>query len=260
MNCVKDGVVDFMCLIGGSCIYIVNVIPDHFKFGLTTDIQCRLATHKRKLNYTEIIAIIDCGYDTVMRRVETEFKRYIIEIGIQRNMFGQTEIIETDDINQYVKWFEDRINLYNQEPQPANRRNIERAPAVLKVEVDVIDADNKKCNDCGHVFKNQWDFDRHKNRKTPCLIREVAEIDRANPNRCIYCNKVYANINNLKKHLKTCKIKNGGMDILDGNVRLDQEIRIMKEQREVDRHMIADIKQQNVLILRQLEILTKQLQ
>lgn len=34
--------------------------------------------------------------------------------------------------------------------------------------------DNKKCYSCGHAFKTPTDLQRHKARKTPCLIREVA--------------------------------------------------------------------------------------
>jgi hypothetical protein len=117
---------------------------------------------------------------------------------------------------------------------------------------------NKKCYECGKDFRTPSALVIHKNRKTPCLIREVPEKDLANPNRCIYCNKVMSKAANLKKHLKTCKIKNGGMDILDDKVRHEQEIRIMKEERVADKKdadaKFDQLKQQNVLILKQLEM------
>ncbi|QYB17623.1 hypothetical protein PV-S19_0259 [Pacmanvirus S19] len=87
-----------------------------------------------------------------------------------------------------------------------------------------------KCFSCGKVFKDNAHLDRHKKRKTPCLIREVAPEQVNNPNRCIFCNKIFTNVGNRNKHLKTCKVKNGGMEILADKVRYEQEIRILKEQ------------------------------
>lgn len=95
---------------------------------------------------------------------------------------------------------------------------------------EIVPIDNKKCYSCGKVFKLAADLPRHKNRKTPCLIRNVVEADRLNPNRCIFCNKTFANVGNRNKHLSTCKIKNGGMDILDEKIRHEQELRILREE------------------------------
>ncbi len=92
-----------------------------------------------------------------------------------------------------------------------------------------------KCYNCGKKFRDINDLERHKKRKTPCLIREVSPENRANPNRCIYCNSIFAKQSNLTRHLTSCKIKNGGMEILADKVRYDQEIRILKEQREIDK-------------------------
>lgn len=86
-----------------------------------------------------------------------------------------------------------------------------------------------KCYNCGKYFKDNSHLMKHKQRKTPCLIREVAPADQLNPLRCIFCNKILSNKSNHIKHLKICKIKNGGMDILADKVRYEQKIRILEE-------------------------------
>lgn len=97
-----------------------------------------------------------------------------------------------------------------------------------------MDLDPKKCYSCGKTFTKLIDIERHKKRKTPCLIVEVNEVDRNNPKRCIFCNRIFVQKQGLVRHHKTCKIKNGGMEILADNVRFEQEIRVLKELREKD--------------------------
>ncbi|QYB17540.1 hypothetical protein PV-S19_0176 [Pacmanvirus S19] len=92
---------------------------------------------------------------------------------------------------------------------------------------------NKKCYSCGKIFRTPANLLVHKNRKTPCLIREVAPENIHHPNRCIFCNKILSKKEHLTRHLKTCKVKNGGMDILVDKVKYDQEIRILKEKMEL---------------------------
>jgi hypothetical protein len=116
-----------------------------------------------------------------------------------------------------------------------------------------------KCFSCGKDFKYQSHFERHQNKRTPCLIREIPDKDKANPNRCIYCNKIMSRKPNLIKHLKTCKVKNGGMDILDDKVRHEQEIRILKEQRTASDKQIANLEQQNAVIKQQNDMILDKL-
>lgn len=102
------------------------------------------------------------------------------------------------------------------------------------------DNNHLKCFNCGKNFKCLADLNRHKSRKTPCLIREISAEDINNPNRCIYCNKILSKLSNLKTHLKTCKIKNGGIDILDDKVRHEQELRIVKEEKDRELKTVKD--------------------
>jgi len=92
----------------------------------------------------------------------------------------------------------------------------------MNPEVVVLDF---KCYSCGKTFADNAHLDRHKNRKTPCLIREVKPEQINNPNRCIFCNKIFVQHQSLNRHLKICKVKNGGMDILVDKVHYEQKIR-----------------------------------
>lgn len=98
---------------------------------------------------------------------------------------------------------------------------------IVNQEIDNIN--DRKCYNCGKVFRKPVELQRHKNRKTPCLIREVDPEHVQHPNRCIYCNKIFAQHCTLTRHLLKCKIKNGGMEILVDKVKYDQENRILKE-------------------------------
>lgn len=102
---------------------------------------------------------------------------------------------------------------------------------------------NKKCYSCGKVFRTPANLAAHKARKTPCLIRDVAPENVANPRRCIYCNNIFAQPQTLTRHLSRCKIKNGGMDILADKVRYEQEIRILKEKDAAKDLLIANLQE-----------------
>jgi Zinc finger, C2H2 type len=103
--------------------------------------------------------------------------------------------------------------------------------------------DNKTCYNCGKIFRTPAEFERHKKRKTPCLIREIKPEDKNNPLRCIYCNKVFSKANNLNQHNGRCKIKNGGLQTLHDKVKHEEEIRILKEKQELQVQESKDIKE-----------------
>jgi Zinc finger, C2H2 type len=89
-----------------------------------------------------------------------------------------------------------------------------------------------RCYNCGKQFNKPSDLQRHKNRKTPCLIREIDPADLKNPNRCIYCNRIFSTIGNLKKHSEKCKVKNGGLQTLHDKVKHEEAIRIITERQD----------------------------
>jgi hypothetical protein len=83
--------------------------------------------------------------------------------------------------------------------------------------------EDRHCFSCGKTFSKPFYYERHKNRKTPCLIQDIPENDNA-VLRCKFCNKTYKHNYTLNRHYKTCKIKNGGMDILVKKVQREEEL------------------------------------
>lgn len=111
--------------------------------------------------------------------------------------------------------------------------------------------EDRHCFNCGKTFAKPAHLIRHKHRKTPCLIQEIPENDIA-PNRCKYCNKAYQSKSTLTRHYKTCKIRNGGMEMLMRKVSKEEE----NEQKTMMKQMMAMMQtQQNMMKVQQEEIL-----
>jgi hypothetical protein len=82
----------------------------------------------------------------------------------------------------------------------------------------------RRCYNCSKSFRDPSDLRRHKNRKTPCLIRNINEENKLDPRRCIYCNRIFTSISNRNKHYKICRVKNGGINILYEKIKHSEEL------------------------------------
>jgi uncharacterized C2H2 Zn-finger protein len=215
---------------GKSVFYFLEIesaseIPV-YKFGITVQCKNRLCTHHRKLCIKRVVKIIDCTYDSVMRFVETEFKRYAKSIGVMVTVFENTEILVTKEIDVYVDRVEKAVIAELLKPQPKNVRDV---PANLPPPTN-LKVDNKTCINCMKVFQTPADLERHKNRKEPCVIRTISDADKNNPLRCQHCNKLFTNNSHLTRHYKKCKIKNNKIPNVCNNVNFEETIKTMQEQ------------------------------
>jgi uncharacterized C2H2 Zn-finger protein len=239
-------------LVGKSCLYIIEIEPLTYKFGISVYIRDRLKKHFRDMNFKNIVKIFDCAYDSTMCKVENRLKVLARSNNELINKYGKTEIIYTDHIDKYLSFVEKEIAINNTWTQPKNNRKKSRLVQQPKPKQNLHDnrmaeestiETELKCYNCGKVFKYRSHYMRHANKKTPCIIREIAPEHANNPNRCIFCNKVLSNKSHLTRHLNKCKIKNGGMNILDEKVRYEQKIHILEEKDKQKDMELAQIKE-----------------
>lgn len=214
---------------GKSVFYFLEIESTEetpaYKFGITAQCKNRLYTHHRKLYVKKVVKIIDCVYDSVMRYVETEFKRYAKSIGVMVTMFKNTEILVTNEIGVYVDRVEKAVAAELLKPQPKNVRIL---PADTIPNVSNIC--NKTCINCMKTFRTPSDLERHKNRKEPCIIRDVSEADKNNPLRCNYCNKIFTNNSHLVRHYRVCIVKNNKIPVIPNNINYEENMRITQEE------------------------------
>lgn len=92
----------------------------------------------------------------------------------------------------------------------------------------------KKCEKCGHEFDNEWKYQRHVSRKTPCdLIVDHAIDEECTELMCKYCGKELSNLYNLNRHVKSCQIRTNLLLLVDRELRtqckkLKEEVELLK--------------------------------
>jgi DNA repair exonuclease SbcCD ATPase subunit len=62
------------------------------------------------------------------------------------------------------------------------------------------------CEKCQIEFQKKSNYDRHINRKTPCILEEKEQYD-IGKRTCLHCEVLYSSVQALKIHTSTCKFK-----------------------------------------------------
>jgi len=108
---LKD-VLDINNFVDHSCIYIVHVTENVYKFGTSNGIDNRISAHMNtfsKLGYEpRVLNIWKCDNARVMMDTEYKIKQFGKQAGIMTDFHGQKEMLCTDDI-EYICG---RINEY----------------------------------------------------------------------------------------------------------------------------------------------------
>jgi predicted Zn-ribbon and HTH transcriptional regulator len=202
------------------CVYFICEQPftDRVKIGKTTDVTSRIKSlqtgNPSKLSLLKVIYVDD---SMRMTKLETQIHKDLVN----RRLIGEWFKLSLAEVDQvYARYFntvggtsdnraaieEDNIDDMDVDTDDVDNDSNHITVKVNEVTVDIV-INNKKCNDCGKEFRDSHNFNQHKNRKTPCMVRELSQEQMNDPNRCIYCNKVFVKKSNLLRHLNTCKIK-----------------------------------------------------
>lgn len=87
----------------GPCVYVIRLCKYTYKFGMTMNMPSRYSRHKRDFNNRgltiEIVKLFRCGTRGDARAVESELKKWGERTNILIEMFDQTEILYTRNID-----------------------------------------------------------------------------------------------------------------------------------------------------------------
>lgn len=244
-----------------NCVYLIHVADTYYKFGISRNIRERIHTHNKYFcgmgHAPVIIKVWKCHTEQIMKDAENKIKTDANRI----QLYGLTEILNVADISVIVDSIDNDIQMRNKTTEIQ-----EIGVKTITVNEQAINQNKARtCELCGKSFGKQIDIDRHKQRKTPCLILEVNEADRNNPKRCIFCNRIFVQKQGLVRHHKTCKIKNEIIHPQDPIIACKKEIMLLKNvQQQKDMKMdemkakLTELEVQLAEINRQLQDRTKQ--
>lgn len=75
------------------------------------------------------------------------------------------------------------------------------------------------CEKCKKEFTRASGLKKHSERKTSCEPIQGDPTKKAGDTSCMYCYKDFKNKYSLRAHFNTCKIKNGGMNLLFAKIK-----------------------------------------
>ncbi len=120
-------------------LYIINIIDNLYKFGITNNIYRRLKNHEGKFKYQYVVKCWDCTNRTVSRKIENDIKKYIRINKLQRTYNKATEVLEIDEILCILEVFNQYVDIHNAEYENKfiNKR-LEQECNIVKSQIEFL--------------------------------------------------------------------------------------------------------------------------
>jgi prophage antirepressor-like protein len=165
--------IDVNELADDSCIYLIHITEDFFKFGVTNGVDNRAYDHftyfKKKGYDPKIVNVWKCVKAKAMSIIELKIKRYAKQHAIRANLAGKTEIIKTDDIQHIV----DKIDRYVEKSNTMDTGFIKIKELELTIELTKQENEGKRCE----IELKKLDIDMFKLKQaTPVSIQILPQI------------------------------------------------------------------------------------
>ena len=173
-------------------IYIIQtdyVNNDHYKIGITNNIQKRLGQYRCGNTYEpRLYYYISCND---IRSIDKDLNDGLIKYKVKREIFkGNVEEIKNTIIDIVKK----KCNISD----------------VHVNEPDIKIGDLTECKFCNKYFYTRKDLFNHFNSCEEYKIFLSKDKDKdkdKDNNKCLYCNKIYKHVQSLNRHLKICSEK-----------------------------------------------------
>lgn len=99
----NDYVTDIKKYVGKEVVYLIELLNNEYKFGITADIIVRLSTHKTNFGHIAVVKIWDGINRSITLRVEDNIKLYTKYNKINIKKGTSTELFKTDNILKMIE-------------------------------------------------------------------------------------------------------------------------------------------------------------
>ena len=189
----------------------INEYPKGSKLILCKIVDDCLCTEKNIKNHfkQQFIQRVDIGkeyFEGDIKLIKTEFMNVVN--GNNNNLIENNNLINTknnnlsdedDNTNDLIDI--ENNNLSDEDDNTNDLIDIENTNIVTKKHTI-----NYTCYKCNMRFNKKSNYDKHMNRKTPCIEAEKKSYDESK-RTCKYCNCMFARPQTLRNHLNICKMK-----------------------------------------------------
>lgn len=99
------------------CVYLIHLIDNDYKFGETGEIDRRYYRHKNDFKKKgcdpKVVKIWICKTMKIMKHTEKKIKNFAEQNKIKVRKYGQTEILQTDNIEPVIKVIDKYVEEHN---------------------------------------------------------------------------------------------------------------------------------------------------